>query len=219
MSFLIDKKILICIYTCKKDRDLMLELKSSEWYRNCQNNANVQFVDVYADESPNESFMANDNELIVKTQESYDNLCMKTYEMIKSCASLFDFDILIKLDASIISNKHVSVSPIFSFENFVNWFAAGSFLKNDYDGYCKIEGNCIESFRNWASNQGLFVLPEALFSDIGNDKWPDWYWGGKCYSLSRNSCEKILPYLNLFEKFKNLMGGCEDFCIACALKH
>ena len=75
-------------------------------------------LDVYADESPNESFMANDHELIVKTQESYDNLCIKTYEMIKSCLSFFDFDILIKLDASIINDKHVSVSSVFSFNNF-----------------------------------------------------------------------------------------------------
>jgi len=219
MNLQIDKKILICIYTCKKDRDLMLELKSSEWYKSCEKNPNIQFIDVYADESPNESFMANDHELIVKTQESYDNLCIKTYEMIKSCLSFFDFDILIKLDASIINDKHVSVSSVFSFNNFINSFENGFFLREEYGGYAKIEGNSIGSFRNWASSQGLFVLPEALFSEIGQDKWPSWYWSGKCYSLSRDLCEKVVSYPDVFEKFKNLMGGCEDFCVACSLKH
>ena len=88
----------------------------------------------------------------------------------------------------------------------------------EYDGLTPIKNNTVSTFRNWASMKKMFVMPEALISDIGKDKWPTEYWAGGCYCLGKKSVEKILTQKNLFDKFKNLMGGCEDMAIATSLR-
>jgi hypothetical protein len=193
-------------------------LEKSAWYSSIKKNPNYLIVNIYANPNLEEECVTTEKTMTVKTEESYDNLSVKTYLMIKNALKYFDFDFLLKIDSSIILDKHCSVANLFSFKNFLEKFSQGFFSK-EYNGYVKIEGNSIESFRSWASGLNLFVMPEALFTDLGHDKWPSWYWGGKAYSLSKSLALKIRNQEKLFLKFKNLMGGCEDFCIACALKH
>jgi hypothetical protein len=217
MSTLSTSKILICIYTCKRDAESVAELKDTDWFKDVSSKDNFEIIEVLADPSIKEEYAFKNNILTLKTEESYDNLCIKTYKMIDACSKLFNFDYLLKIDSSIIKNNHISVSPAFSFYNFENKFKENFFSK-PYNGYVKIEGNSLESFRNWASSKSLFVLPEALFSEVGFDKWPKSYWGGKCYSVSKELIPLVVQNESLFYKFKNLMGGCEDFCIGMILR-
>ena len=213
------KKILVCLYSCKSDKKSLSTLKDTNWYQKYSKLNNYQFIDVYADISTDKSILINDSELILKTEESYDNLSIKTYKMIEKCLELFNFDYLVKVDASIVEDRHTSISSDFSFDNFKDSFDDLFFLKSEYSGYYKNQGLSIPIFRAWASQKKLFVLPEALFSELGLDKFPTSYWSGKSYSLSRSYCNKIMDHYDIFEKFKNLMGGTEDLCVACALKH
>lgn len=211
-------KILYCLYTCERDRHNLSTLKSTDWYKSTKNHPEtVEILDVYADSSIGGAYTCAGNTLTVNTEESYDNLCIKTYKMLEACYYLFDFDYLVKIDANIIANNHNHTSPLFSFEYFMEKFQQEAII-GEYNGLTPIKNNTISTFRNWASMKKIFVMPEALISDIGEDKWPPNYWAGGCYCLGKKSVKKILTQKDLFDKFKNLMGGCEDMAVACALK-
>ncbi len=210
-------KILCCLYTCQKDSDNLSNLKSTAWYQSITTHPQtIKVLDVYADPSIGADYTYAGNILTVNTEESYDNLCIKTYKMLSACHSLFDFDYIVKIDANIIANNHNETSQLFSFEHFLEKFKNKGII-GEYNGLTPIKNNTVSTFRNWASMKKMFVMPEALISDIGKDKWPTEYWAGGCYCLGRKSVEKILTQKNLFEKFKNLMGGCEDMAIASSL--
>ena len=210
-------KVLVCIYTCKKDEGSLNKLINSDWFKSFALIPNFKFIKVYADKSIDNDFVLDGDDLTVKTEEDYLNLSTKTFLMIKHCYENFDFDFLVKIDSSIIEDNHLSVSSVFSFENFKNKFKE-SFFSKPYNGYAKIEGNTLESFRNWASSKSIFVLPEPLFEEIGFSRWPESYWSGKSYSISRELIPLVIENESLFYKFKNLMGACEDFCIGTVLR-
>lgn len=216
MSTLSTSKILVCIYTCEKDRSSLEKLKSTNWYKDISSRNNFQTIDVFANESINAEYELKNNTLTVKTQESYDNLCIKTYKMIQACNQLFEFDYLLKIDSNIIENRHNKTSMLFSFEYFLEKFYNSGVI-GEYNGLTPITGNTIESFRKWANSKSLFVMPEVIVSELGNNRWPKSYWAGGCYCLGKNSILKILQQKNLFSKFKNLMGGCEDMAIATCI--
>ena len=208
-------KILVCLYTCESDEPSLQKLKNTEWYKDINSRPNFKILEVFASEKTNSCNLL-ENKLTVSTAESYDNLSIKTYKMLKFCVENLDFDCLLKIDSSIIENRHKKISYLFSFEYFLEKFYQDKIL-GEYNGLTPILNNTIDSFRNWANSKKLFVLPEVLISEIGKKAWPDSYWGGKCYCLGRNSINKILSKPEIFEKFKNLMGGCEDMCVASAL--
>jgi hypothetical protein len=211
-------KILYCLYTCDRDRHNLSTLKSTDWYKSTKDHPEtVEILDVYADPSIGGPYTCAGNTLTVNTEESYDNLCIKTYKMLKSCYDLFIFDYLVKIDANIIANNHNRTSHLFSFEYFLEKLQKEGII-GEYNGLTPIKPNTISTFRNWASMKKIFVMPEALISDIGEGKWPKQYWAGGCYCLGKKSVEKVLKQKDLFDKFKNLMGGCEDMAVACALK-
>jgi len=216
MSISSTSKILACIYTCEKDRSSLDKLKRTDWYKDISIRNNFQTIDVFADESIDKEFQLNDNVLTVKTQESYDNLCIKTYKMIQACDQLFEFDYLLKIDSNIIENRHNKTSMLFSFEYFLEKFYNSGVI-GEYNGLTPITGNTIGSFRSWANSKNLFVMPEAIISELGDDRWPKSYWAGGCYCLGKNSISKILQQKCLFDKFKNLMGGCEDMAVATCI--
>jgi hypothetical protein len=216
MSTLSTSKILVCIYTCAQDAESVAELKDTDWFKDVSSRDNFEIIEVLADPSIKEEYSFKNNILTLKTEESYDNLCMKTYNMIDACSKLFDFDHLLKIDSNIIKNRHNKTSMLFSFEYFLKkFYNEGVF--GEYNGLTPIQGNTVEQFRNWASSKKLFVMPEVLISEIGESKWATNYWAGGCYCLGQKSIQKVIAQKKLFQKFKNLMGGCEDMAVASAL--
>ena len=216
MSTLSTSKILICIYTCKRDAESVAELKDTDWFKDVSSRDNFEIIEVLADPSIKQEYAFKNNILTLKTKESYDNLCLKTYKMIDACSKLFNFDYLLKIDSNIIKNRHNTTSMLFSFEYFLKKFYDEGVV-GEYNGLTPIQGNTVDQFRNWASSKKLFVMPEVLISDIGESKWATNYWAGGCYCLGKNSISEILNQKDLFVKFKNLMAGCEDMAIASAL--
>lgn len=218
MSTLSTSKILVCLYSCEKDIDSLRKLKDTDWYRDVSTLENFTIIDVFADPLIDNEFEFKGNLLTLKTEESYNNLCMKTYQMIEACSKTFDFDYLLKIDANIIENRHNATSMLFSFDYFLQKFYNEGVI-GEYNGLTPIMNNTVDQFRNWASSKNLFVMPEALISDIGEDKWVKDYWAGGCYCLGKNSINKILNQKDLFVKFKNLMAGCEDMCVGVACNY
>ena len=217
MYTLSTSRILVCIYTCEQDSENLFLLKNTDWYKSYSSMSNFKFISVYASEDIESDYLLSGSKLTVKTKESYDNLSVKTIQMIKSCKELFNFDFLIKIDSSIISKASSEIHDVFSFNNFLSKFN-DDFLEQDYNGYVPIIGNTIESFKGWARSKNLTVMPELIFGSLGYENWPSKYWGGKCYILSNNSVDKLIKNEDLFHVFKDHMGACEDFCVGTILK-
>lgn len=204
-------KTLICINTCANDTLSLEKLKQTSWFNSVESSEEYEVITVLADPSIERSLIYKDN-LIVKTEESYVNLCMKTFHMINYFVQNTTYDYFIKIDCNIIEGNHNSTSQLFSFEHFLEKFNKGAF-KNDYGGACPILGANPNQLRHWASTKKLTVMPELLLSELGIDEFPLKYWAGSSYSLSRNNALKAVKYKNVFKSFKNMMAGCEDLCI------
>ena len=211
MSTLSTSKILICIYTCENDVDSLNELKETEWYKKYSQYNNITIIDVYADENINQEYNYKNNELTVKTEESYTNLSIKTYKMIETCINIFDFNFLIKLDSAIIQNKYNHINSKFSFEYFVKSFKSGKILK-DYGGCCPILATSIDSLNHWSNSKGLESSPSLFLMSIGREL-PQHYWAGSSYCLSRKNCLKVIKNEDVFSKAKDYMCGIEDLSI------
>ena len=201
MSTLSTSKILICIYTCKRDAESVAELKDTDWFKDVSSRDNFEIIEVLADPSIKEEYSFKNNILTLKTEESYDNLCIKTHKMIDACSKLFNFDYLLKIDSNIIKNRHNKTSMLFSFEYFLKKFYKEGVI-GEYNGLTPIKGNTIEQFRNWASMKKLFVMPEVLISEIGESKWAKSYWAGGCYCLGQKSIQKVIAQKKYFKNLK-----------------
>lgn len=220
MSILSTSKILICINSCERDHGSVQKLKNSNWYKDCAERSNIDFIFYYADPMIGCDFIHNTKELElkIKTEESYNNLSTKTIKMISSCLEISDFDFILKIDCRIIENLHNHTSSLFSFENFTKCFYNESMFK-DYGGFTPIIGTTITGFRDWASSKSMFVLPEVFESIHCPHGLPKHYWAGGGYCLSRSNAEKVASQKELFEDCKNLMGGCEDICVGIACNY
>ena len=209
-------KILVCIYTCEKDLYSVVALKKTDWFKDVSSRENFKCIQVLADESISDEYVLENETLTLKTEESYTNLCIKSFKMIKACKELFDFDFLLKVDGNIVKNNHNKTSSFFSFDYFLQKFYSGDVI-GEYNGLTPIVGNTIKQFRNWAYMKNLTVMPEFFIISAGQDRWVEEYCAGGCYCLGLNSINTILQQPELFNKFKNFMAGCEDMAIASAL--
>lgn len=221
MSILSTSDILICINSCERDLKSVEKIKESDWYKHCNSKENIRVVFYYADPSLGKDdfhYETNTEILKLNTEESYDNLSIKTFKMLSCCSTIFHFDFLLKIDCRIIDNLHNHTSPLFSFENFKKCFYDESMF-DDYGGFTPIIGSTVEGFRNWASSKKLFVLPEIFISNYSLDGLPDHYWAGGGYCLSKKYVSKVIKQKDLFEDCKNLMGGCEDMCVGIACNY
>jgi len=204
-----NKKIILCIYTCEKDREKLNLLKKSNWYSHYSKYRNIKFIEVYAG---NNILSFENKKLLLNTEESYSNLSMKTYHMIDFVYKNFDFDYFMKLDCGII-NRPTKIRQ-FTFNNFVNNFENKLFYR-EYDGVLNVENHTFKSIHGWANGKGFFVDPESIF--IKENNIPD-FWGGNCYVLDKNNCGIISNNKQNFQLFKDKMAGCEDLCVGYTLK-
>lgn len=215
MSTLSTSKILICIYTCEKDVEHLNKLKETKWYKKYSKYKNITMVDVYAGQLEDEYEYKN-GELVVNTEEIYTNLCEKTYKMLSACIDLFDFDYLIKLDSSLISYAHGKLDFRFTFEYFEKRFNEGFLTSKDYSGCIPIIGQNVKTLKDWSLTKNLNTCPSLFLAMCSVNILPD-YWSGKTYSLSRDSCTKVLKNKYVFDAAKDYMAGTEDLSVALSL--
>ena len=211
MSTSFTSKTLICINSCLSDIASLEKLKNTEWYKAVALSENYDVITVLAD--PNiEADSIHGDKLVIKTEEEYTNLCMKTFHMIEYFIALTSCDFFMKVDSKIIEGQHDKTSEQFSFNHFLRKFNEKAF-ESDYGGACPILGANPNQLRYWASSKNLTVMPELLLTELGINEFPIKYWAGSSYSLSRANAHKATQRKDVFESFKNLMAGCEDLCV------
>lgn len=189
MSTSSTSKTLICINTCHQDAASLEELRATDWFNFVNSSSEYEVIIVLADPNVGTSFTYEDK-LIIKTEEAYDNLCMKTFYMIEYFLTVTSFDFILKLDSKIIEGRHNNTSHLFSFENFLDNFYKNSF-EQDYGGACGIIGTNPTLLRSWASSKNLTIMPELLLTELGIEEFPMKYWAGSSYSLSRKFAQKV----------------------------
>jgi hypothetical protein len=149
-------------------------------------------------------------QLFLNVKEEYSKLSIKTYKMIEFFNKYYQFDYLLKIDASIIDRD--SRIRQYTFDNFENNYNNKLFIR-DYDGILNVENHSFRYIRQWAQSKNMKANPEKIF---GNEKIPD-FWGGNAYVLSKKACDIISRNEKNFIDFEKHMCGCEDLCVGLTL--
>jgi len=202
------QKNLICIYTCHKNAKSLALLKETNWYKTTIANKNNTVYSVYADLSIDKEYILNkeNNTLVVKAEENYAKLSLKTYQMIKACVEFQNFDYLIKVDSTVIDEAR------FSFKYFEEKYYSENFYK-EYGGIKHWSPPpTISGIARWAKEKGIDTQPHNIYA---TDQEVPSYYDGKCYVVDFEFCKYISENGEVTAKLlAQHMAGAEDHLIA-----
>jgi len=181
-------KVLICLYTCADHLRFHDQFHLSNIGMFLKSINNSKLINVFADGAINSPLM-QENDLYLDTKESYINLSLKTYKMIKYCVQRFEFQYLMKIDLSsgieqlntnpAVANRVRDQEVMVNFLGDVNTKIQERKLE-DYTGWKLINANK-DGIERWAKNRGLQIDFDHVFAD---EIIPP-YFSGKCYLLSK----------------------------------
>ena len=143
----------VCIYTCLKDENKLNVFKNTSLYKKLIDSPHI-VLEVYSNSDENKQI---GNKLFLRGNDSYDELSIKTYEMISYCVKNYKFDNIIKIDSSLCYDETLET------EKWRKNFTPDAIQKfvekpnfNDYDGilYTTLTQN---TFKQWALRKKLKV--------------------------------------------------------------
>lgn len=188
------KDFLICIYSSHEDLHLAEKLRSQ--IDNSKLPHHQKNIIVLSDLTQKEKFHYDQNKkiLYLKVKECYTHLSLKTELMIRACNNLFDFDFLIKWDASTLEPDRCyskQDSPARCFEYLMN----GRIVNKDYCSHLNSQCNGRRS-KNWFMQTKRSFL--KILQEEGRDleccnfiPEPITYYRGKFYIISKKFCDFI----------------------------
>jgi len=205
-------ELLVCIYTCRKHADLLAAFYATEFGQYLKGLSNTLVLEIYADLEISESMHINEK-LIVKTDEKYENLSVKTHLMIEYCIANFKFKNLSKVDVTTIlprsnlnsESSHAEITP----SQLVNFLGdRGNF--GDYEGIKLLSDAGRNGAENWARKKGGAIDYLRVF---GNRNMPPYY-TGKCYILSHRFTRFISQHgASMAQEHAQYLMGSEDVMI------
>lgn len=211
-------KLLICIYSSHDDFKIAKKLREQINNSTIKNQKNII---VLSDNNQESDFRydANEGILYLKVKECYTHLSIKTKIMFNACLSLFDFDFLLKWDAStkIESRRYTendsAKNCIIQLRNFKYDCDYWGHLKNDNIGGLQS--------KNWFMEYKKHFLPILIEEnrDLDSEHFisePVTYFRGKFYIVSKNFCNFMQHSLECEEIFqKNFQHnfGSEDMSV------
>jgi hypothetical protein len=204
--------LLVCIYTCESHRLFLEPFYVSPVFQFLRTLPNTTVLEVYADPDISRSVHA-DNRLVLCTQETYKNLPMKTFEMIRYCVGAFSFRRLLKIDVTTVMTRFEGRE--YEGRTPINLEALTSFLRQsphqrDYDGFVFHAGASRENALTHATKKGGAIAYEKLFAD---GPMPPFF-GGKCYFISWAFANFICQHgADTAVQFCKYMWGAEDVMI------
>jgi hypothetical protein len=205
-------ELLVCIYTCRKHADLLAAFYATEFGQYLKGLQNTLILETYADPEISESMHVNEK-LILKTNEKYENLSVKTYLMIDYCVSNFKFRNLLKVDVTTVlprsnldsASSHAEITP----DQLVRFLGdRGKF--GDYEGIKLLSDAGRSGAENWARKKGGAIDYLRVF---GNRNMPPYY-TGKCYFLSHCFARFISQHgASMAREHAHYLMGSEDVMI------
>lgn len=192
-----DGSVLVCVYTCARQEPHHDEFRRSPVGRAIERLPSSRRIFVYADpDLPKPSL--EEDVLRLDTEESYANLAMKTYLMVKHCVEALRFDHLVKIDVTSgierfnrderVRNR---VGDPDEMVRFIDRLSGdlGAGRAGDYDGWRLVRAKR-RGIERWARVKGLEIDLDRVFPD---DRIPPYY-SGKCYCLSRRLAEFVAAH-------------------------
>ncbi len=196
-------KYLVCVYTCDREpyRTYLRELCSKDWFKKLKQDPEVSIYYVYADASCTESRI-DGGRLTLAVQEEYSRLAAKTYEMIRYLVARGEFDYLIKVDDSVVTQY---------FGRLLQNLDVRKMCNGDYGGAELMKSNQ-RSFEEFSRIKKLTnVLPTPYMQGI--------FFKGKFYFLSKRACQVVSERgESLLPVFLERVGGAEDIFVAKVLE-
>lgn len=219
---------LICIYSSHKDKELAENLK--EYILKYNTLKSFRVLIVLTDAGNDFEYKLRGDYLFLNIKECYTYLSLKTECMINACCELFDFNYLVKWDASTIDKKRCYPTPEGEYndyyENNLEILNKGSHMSEDYFSHLIAACNGLQS-TTWCKKHKPFVLPilEAEGRDLEMKEFlPNAvkYYKGKFYVLSERFCKFIKTSDRCREIFKeNFLHnfGAEDMSVGQCYKN
>lgn len=205
-------KLVVCIYTCDKHRKLLQQFHESVLGQYLRQLPDAKILEVYANPDMPHS-TTQKNELILRAEERYEALSLKTHKMLDYCVHYFDFQHLLKIDVSTVMTQFDE--PEYKDRKPIDLNELILFLRNvsyekDYDGFILHSRATRDNAEGWASKKGAVINYEKLF---GGGQLPPFF-SGKCYILSRRFARYVSQYGQAAaEEHKKYFLGAEDVMI------
>lgn len=204
---------LVCIYTCDEHRGLLHKFHASALGQYLKGLADIRLIEVYADPEIDHSTL-HKNELILKAQEKYEALSIKTYKMIKYCVQNIDFQYLLKIDVATVRDQFIGPQyegrkPV-DLGELINFLKTASF-DEDYDGFTLFQNVPRANSENWAAKKGGAIDFKRVF---GNSQYLPPFYRGLCYMVSRRFAQYISQNgQEMAEEHEKYFLGAEDVMV------
>lgn len=215
----IAKPYLICIYSSHEDLPLAVQLRSK--IKNSKIAKSQKNIIVLANPDQKKEFHYNEENktLYLKVKECYTYLSLKTELMIKACNELFDFDFLVKWDASTLT-KERCYGDSDSADNCLDKLLKFEFKNWHYYSHLHASTNGLDSKKWFMQTKGRFL--ETLIKEGRDLECMDFipkqifYFRGKFYIMSKEFCKFVSKSRECSEIFlKNFQHnfGNEDMSV------
>ncbi len=167
---------LICINTCEKDASELNYLKKSDFYQKLKNTDGIGIIEVYRGVTKTKF---ESGKLFLEGDESYDQLHIKTYQMINWCVRNLTFKRLVKLDCNFLTYTNVGErtrKKICGVEKVEN-----TIYKKKLKQYFGSNGRpfLYRDLKAWLNERGIIL-------DLNQPNWLEDgmnYYCGKCYRI------------------------------------
>lgn len=190
----IEGQTLICIYSSLEDLPLAEKLKTII-LNNCTiSKFKVLIVLSKKDLDEDYTYCRFSGKLFLNVKECYTHLSLKTELMIKACSKLFDFNYLIKWDASTIDVNRCYAeleSPKFC----LKYIKSNKFINTHYSSHLRAKCNGARSKAWFNNNKSKFL---KVLNEEGRDLECEGfipnqvsYFRGKFYIISKDFCDFI----------------------------
>ena len=209
----IGKDIIICVYTCERDKEHLVNFYKRKWVQKYMSNPRIKFINVYADDSISTPWVMREDDLIVKSEERYDKLSLKSYKMIAAITQFTKFKSLIKVDCDLeyANSKYTTL-----IDSIIECKSTP-----DYKGARML--GIDREFRRWLWNNDRIKYNKDKMKRFNRRfLWtslrPKAFWTGPIYSLNYDFCRYIVNYGSKIADILAKFGGMEDVMIASYYK-
>lgn len=205
-------KLVVCIYTCEKHKKLLQQFHKSVLGQYLRELPATKILEVYANPDITHSTI-HKNELVLRTEERYEVLSLKTYKMLDYCVHHFNFQHLLKIDVTTIMThfdgpEYKDRKPIDLNELII--FLKDAPCEKDYNGFILHSHATRNNAESWASKKGVIINYEKLF---GDGQLPPFF-SGKCYILSKRFARYVSQHgQEVAKEHKKYFLGAEDVMI------
>jgi len=194
--------IALCVYTCKNDFILHNEFYASPVIAFLKNIDGLDVFEVTANPSITATALEG-NQLVIKTDESYVNLPLKTYKMICHLSEHLNYDFIVKIDVTTltraISNNSLTGGKVITNSELISLFSDPDYYR-DYNGFVQLNARR-RGAENWAANKGISIEYDKVFK---GDTLPPFY-SGKTWLIGKEFANFIanegMTTVELFSRY------------------